>query len=95
MIGAGTKLRQLYLERMQQVAVGARLERKGRQWEIVQQRHTETGVALTLRHGRREFRLYVPVSIHGPELWHFDMRVAALPPTQRALFPHSARGDHA
>ena len=95
MIGAGTKSRQLYLERMQQVAVGAKLERKGRLWEIVRQRQTETGVALTLRHGRREFRLYVPVTIHGPELWHFDMQVAALPPSQRALFLYPAGGDHA
>jgi len=86
----GAQTRQRYLERMQQVEVGARLERKGRTWEVVHRRRTETGVVLQLRHGRREFRLYVPVTLHGPELWHSGFRSAALPPVQREMFGRGA-----
>ena len=83
---AGTKLRQRFLERMQQVAIGAQLERKGRVWRVMKQQRTETGVVLQLRHGRHDFRLYVPVTLDGPELWHVEFRSKALPPTQREMF---------
>ncbi|MCO4021901.1 hypothetical protein FA098_29040 [Pseudomonas aeruginosa] len=86
MNNAGASLRQRYQERMQTVAVGAKLKRKGREWVVLQQRRTETGVVLNLRHGHREFRLYVPVAMDGPELWHANMRSVALPPSQRELF---------
>lgn len=83
----GTKTRQRFLERMQQVAVGAQLARKGRVWLVITQRRTETGVLLQLRRGRHDFRLYVPVTLDGPELWHAEFRSAALPPAQREMFP--------
>lgn len=82
----GIKARERYLQRIQQVAVGARLERKGREWTVIRQRSTETGVLLTLRHGRRDFQVYIPVTLWGPELWHLNMRSASLPPAQRELF---------
>lgn len=82
----GTKLRQRYLERMQRIAIGAQLERKGRVWTVMKQQRTETGVVLQLRHGRHDFRLYLPVTLDGPELWHAEFRSAALPPTQREMF---------
>lgn len=82
----GTNLRQRYQERMQQVATGAQLERKGRVWRVMNQQRTETGVVLKLRHGRHDFRLYIPVTLDGPELWHAEFRSAALPPTQREMF---------
>lgn len=88
---AGAKLRQRYQERMQQVAIGAQLKRKGRVWLIMEQRRTETGVLLQLRHGRRTFRLYVPVTWDGPELWHAEFRSAALPPAQREMFAGGAQ----
>lgn len=87
----GAKLRQRYQERMQKVAVGAQLERKGRVWQVTRQQRTETGVVLQLRHGRRNFRLYVPVTMHGPELWHAEFTSAALPPTQREMFAGGAQ----
>lgn len=77
---------QCYQERMQKVAVGAQLRRKGRVWHVTQQQRTETGVVLQLRHGRHVFRLYVPVTLDGPELWHAEFRSAALPPAQREMF---------
>lgn len=86
----GTKLRQRYQERMQQVAVGALLERKGRVWNVTKQQRTETGVVLQLRHGHHNSRLYVPVTWDGPELWHAEFSSAALPPTQRELFAGGA-----
>lgn len=82
----GTKLRQRYLERMQRVAIGAQLERKGRVWLVIKQKRTETGVVLQLRHARHNFRLYVPVTLDGPELWHAEFHSTALPPTQREMF---------
>lgn len=88
---AGAKLRQLYLERMQKVAVGAQLERNGRVWLVTKQQRTETGVVLQLRHGRHNFRLYVPVTLNGPELWHAEFRSAALPPSQREMFAGGAQ----
>ena len=87
----GAKLRQRYQERMQKVAVGAQLERKGRVWLVTRQQRTDTGVVLQLRHGRRNFRLYVPVTMDGPELWHADFTSAALPPTQREMFAGGAQ----
>lgn len=86
MTGPGTKLRQRYLERMQKVAVGAQLERKGRVWLVMKQQRTETGVALQLRCKHHNFRLYVGVTMDGPELWHSGMRSAGLPPAQREMF---------
>lgn len=86
MSNPGVQLRQRYEERMQRVAVGARLQRKGREWTVMQQKRTETGVVLQLRHGRHNFRLYVPVTLDGPELWHSDMQSLALPPSQREMF---------
>lgn len=82
----GTTLRQRYQDRMQQVAVGALLERKGRIWNVTTQQRTETGVVLQLRHKHHNFRLYVPVTWDGPELWHAEFRSAGLPPTQREMF---------
>lgn len=87
----GTKLRQRFQERMQRVAIGAQLERKGRVWLVMKQQRTETGVVLQLRHGRRNFRLYVPVTLDGPELWHAEFRSAELPPTQREMFAGGAQ----
>lgn len=86
MTNPGTKLRQRFQERMQEVAVGAQLERKGRVWQVTKHQRTETGVVLQLRHGRREFRLYVGVTMSGPELWHSGFRSAGLPPSQREMF---------
>jgi hypothetical protein len=86
----GIKLRQRYQERMQQVAIGAQLQRKGRAWLVVKQQRTETGVVLQLRHGRHDFRLYVPVTLDGPELWHAEFNSTALPPTQREMFAGGA-----
>ncbi|MDH1590506.1 hypothetical protein [Stutzerimonas stutzeri] len=88
---AGAKLRQRYQERMQRVAIGAQLERKGRVWLVMKQQRTETGVVLQLRHGRHDFRLYVPVTLDGPELWHAELRSAALPPAQREMFAGGAQ----
>lgn len=82
---------QRYHERMQKVAVGAQLQRKGRVWTVTQQQRTETGVVLKLRHGSHGFRLYVPVTLDGPELWHTEFTSAALPPTQREMFARGAQ----
>lgn len=87
----GANLRQLYQERMQWVAIGAQLDRKGRVWQVMKQQRTDTGVVLQLRHGRHYFRLYVPVTLHGPELWHAEFRSAALPPAQREMFAGGAK----
>lgn len=90
MNSSGTKLRQHYEERMQQVAISAQLERNGRVWVVEKQKRTETGVVLQLRHKHHTFRLYVPVTLHGPELWHSGMRSAGLPPAQREMFAGGA-----
>jgi hypothetical protein len=87
----GIKTRERYLERMQQVAIGTQLERKGRVWLVMKQQRTETGVVLQRRHGRHDFRLYVPVTWDGPELWHAEFRSAALPPAQREMFAGGAQ----
>jgi hypothetical protein len=82
----GIATRQRYLERIKQVEVGASLERKGRVWSIVQARRTETGVLLHLQYARRLFRLYVPVTLWGPELWHSGFSSVSVPPAQRDMF---------
>lgn len=82
----GIATRQRYLERIKQVELGASLERKGRVWSIVQARRAETGVVLQLRHGRHDFRLYVPVTLDGPELWHSGFSSVSVPPAQRDMF---------
>jgi hypothetical protein len=86
MICPGARLRQRYQERMQQVAVGAQLVRRTRVWHITKQHRTDTGLVLQLRHGRRDFQLYVGVTLDGPELWTTRMRSAGLPPAQREMF---------
>lgn len=85
-MNAGEKMRATYLERMRQIDVGALLERKGRKWTVAKRRMLDGTVALTLRHGRREFVIYVPVTISGPELWHAHFRVVTAPPSQSEMF---------
>lgn len=90
MTGPGTKLRQRYLVRMQKVAIGAKLERNGREWLVMQQQRTETGVVLQLRCKHHNLRLYVGVTMDGPELWHSGLRSVGLPPSQREMFTGGA-----
>ncbi|MOA41911.1 hypothetical protein D3C78_1639210 [compost metagenome] len=79
-------MRAMYLERMKHTQVDSILERKGRNWTVAKRRMLDGTVALTLRHGRREFVIYVPITISGPELWHAGFRFVAAPPSQREMF---------
>jgi hypothetical protein len=80
------QLRQRYHDRIQQIAPGARLARGRQEWTITGARRTDTGAVLQMRCRHHHFRLYVPVTLDGPELWHSGMRSVALPPRQREMF---------
>lgn len=82
---AGTIARERFLERMQAVAVGAKLARHSIEWTIVKAVRRETSIDLTLRNGRREIVASVMVSHDGPDLHWADLRPVANAPSQREL----------
>lgn len=82
---AGTEARERFESRMVRIAPGARLARRSREWTVMQRTNRETGVELTLRHGRRSICVYVPVCHSGPDLSKSGLRSVALPPSQRRL----------
>lgn len=94
MSNAGTKQRQEFCERMRSVALGATLRRRSIKWTVVKQKRAETGVLITLKRGRREVCVQVPVCLSGPILWEAGLHSVALPPNQRGLaFANSTGGS--
>lgn len=88
MMDAATKMRMTFTENMRKVALGAQVARlmpNARVWTITQQKNVDCGVWLTLQHGRRSFRVYVPVCISGPALLDAGLKSVALAPIQRPL----------
>ncbi len=85
-MSAGEATRARFIERMQTTAVGAQVARRRRAWTIVRHKAFDTSVSLTLRHGRREFVVHVPVCITGPVWWQVGLHPVAAAPTQRGLF---------
>ena len=83
--GLATRVR--YQERMQATEVGAQVARSARAWTIVQRRFFDGAVSLTLRRGRRTFKVSVPGSITGPCWADVDLRPVRAAPTQRSLLP--------
>lgn len=86
MSSPGTLARQRFQERMAQIAIGATLVRLSRPWTVVRQQRQETGVELTLKHGRRQFHVQVPLCHTGPVLWQVGLRAAAAAPSQHSFF---------
>ena len=78
------QLREQRRDALQQIAVGARLARR-RVWTVTRQQSRETGVELTLRNGRRQIQVHVPVCLSGPILWETGLRPVAPAPEQREL----------
>lgn len=93
-MNAGERDRLRFQERMAQIEVGAVLARK-RQWTVVAKQRLETSRLLTLRCGRREFKVSVIVCHSGPILWEVGLRSVALPPTQGLLFRSLAKRGEA
>ncbi|WP_454691190.1 hypothetical protein [Achromobacter aloeverae] len=84
---------------MARIAVGATLSAirrndqatpKPRHWIVTRQRRYETSMLLTLRCGRHEFRVNVPICHSGPCLMDVGLRVVAAAPSQRKLFRDGA-----
>lgn len=70
---------------MQSTAIGAQVARGSRVWTVVERKRGDGSVALTLRSGRRTFRVVVPVCLTGPcwmDVWLRPVRSA---PTQGML----------
>lgn len=88
---ASTQSRHRFTEAMQKVAIGAKLARIDRvgtstmSWTITGHKRHETSVELTLRHGRHETQVNVPVCFTGPCLADVGLRSVALAPEQRGL----------
>lgn len=85
MDGAGTRIRERFIEAMQSVASGARVSRRKRVWTIQSTTRRDTSIDLLLRHGRRTFTVSVPVCITGPCLHEAGLRSVSHAPVQRAL----------
>lgn len=73
-------------EGMQYLLPGAVLERKGRRWTVVKRQPLDGSVAITLQHGRRQFRLVVRLWIGGPDWSWTGFTPVSPPPSQRQLF---------
>lgn len=86
MSSPGTRDRERFMLNMQKIEIGATLMRHTRPWIVVRQKKRETGIEITLRHGRREFSVHVPVCHTGPVLWEVGLKAVTAAPTNRELF---------
>lgn len=91
MIDAGTAARERFQRRMGQVAVGATLRSRHRQWLITKQQRLDTSVMLTLKCGRHQLRVNIPVCHYGPCLADVGLSAGAPAPQQRELFKETAQ----
>lgn len=83
---AAQQMRRTCEEAMQYLLPGAVLERKGRRWVVVKRQQLDGSVALTLRHGRRLFRVVVTLWIGGPDWFRTGFTPVSPPPVQKQLF---------
>lgn len=86
MSSSGVLDRRRFQEAMGKIAIGAALVRRSRRWVVIKQQRRDTSVELTLKCGRRGFRVNVPICHSGPVLWEVGLRVGAPPPSQCGLF---------
>lgn len=91
MSNAGTAAREQFQRRMGQVAIGATLVSKSRQWLVTKQQRMDTCVALTLKCGRHQLHINVPVCHSGPCLGDVGLVAGAPAPQQRELFKETAQ----
>ncbi len=84
MTGAGTSQRERFMEAMQKIAVGS-IVRRSLEWLIVKQERFDTSASLTLRRGRRQINVSVPICITGPALCDVGLAHVSCAPTQRQL----------
>jgi hypothetical protein len=88
----GEAARRRFEERMVQIEVGATLARRNRHWTVVATQRMEASRLLTLRCGRRTFKVNVALALSGPVLWEVGLRSVALPPSQGQLFRSATKG---
>lgn len=91
MVNAGAAARERFQQRMGHVAVGATLVSKSRSWLVTKQQRMDTSVMLTLKCGRRQRCVNVPVCHYGPCLADVGLSAGAPAPQQRELFKETAR----
>ena len=85
-VSAAQQMRRQCEEAMQYTLTGAVLERKGRRWTVAKREQLDGSVALTLRHGRRLFRIVVTLWIGGPDWFRTGFTPESPPPVQKQLF---------
>ena len=83
----GTHARERFITRMQQIAVGARLEFHGRIFTVLKQKRWETSVDLTLRCAHRTIKVPVMICHTGPVLSESRLCFIAHAPSQLELMP--------
>lgn len=88
MIGEGTKARLRYIEAIRQLEVGATLASKNYRWTIMQSVRRANTTELTLKCGRRQINVHVPMCLWGPEFTCTGLRFVSHAPcaAQRELF---------
>lgn len=87
MIGQGTKDRLRYLENIRQLEVGVTLATKHYRWVITQSERLANTTYLTLKCGRHQVKVHIPMCHWGPE-FPTGLRFVSHAPTQRELFRH-------
>jgi hypothetical protein len=81
----GIRARERFTERMQRIAVGARLEFHGRVFTVRKQRRWGSSVDLTLCCAHRTIRVPVMLCHSGPDLSSSRLRFVAHAPAQREM----------
>lgn len=82
---AATQARERFIDSMQRLQPGAKLEYRESVWTITRNQRTETGAALTLRQGQAEVKKYVPVCFTGPALQDAGLRFVQHAPRQQEI----------
>ena len=85
-VSAAQQMRRRCEEAMQYTLPGAALEWKGRRWTVAKRELLDGSVALTLRRGRRLFRIVVTLWTGGPDWFRTGFTPVSPPPLQKQLF---------
>jgi hypothetical protein len=80
-----TRLKQIFSANMEKIEIGTTLAHKQTQWVVMRHKFYDGSVSITLRNGKRERNVLIPICITGPCLADADLHMVKPAPMQRIL----------
>lgn len=80
-----TRLKEIFRSNMAEIEIGSTLAHKKTQWVVVRHKFYDGSVSITLKNGKRERNVLIPICITGPCLADADLRLVKPAPRQQTL----------